>query len=375
MVHFHVWSLTWAWIGLWPDKDWDGAAWVNPVDINRALTLLAGSRSDFFFLVVWALQGDLDYLRDEYHLQNYNSNDPCCKCPANNVMGGMSVNEFRPGHSQWIDRLYTKAQWATSEYNLHVIFTIPGVTLLSVFPDYMHCKHLGTDAYFFGSVLFVLCFYMLPGTPEQNIEIVWKKIKEFYTPGSKLTRYTNLRLSMFCSPTEPEMRMPFLKGRSIEIRDLGPVLLEAFRYFMMFSCDEVQPLQKQQIEAALKYSVQMDSILDEHRRAIRLPAPAYQSFRDAGFNYMLLFNALGTHYAEHGKKLFNVTIKAHYVIHCVLDAEHLNPRLSWCYAGEDMMFRVRRLLATCTFNESPSNSIRKFVQKYVVGVHLLHVKL
>ena len=93
---------------------------------------------------------------------------------------------------------------------------------------------------------------------------------------------------------------------------------------------------------------------------------------------MLLFNALGSYYADlvgDAKRLFNVTIKAHYVIHCVLDAEHINPRLTWCYAGEDMMFRVRRLLATCTYNTLTSESIRKFVQKYVFGVHLLHVEI
>ena len=371
-----VWSLKWLWLGLWPNKNWDGSDWVHRVDIDRAMTPLAGTDDDFLFCCVWGLLGDLEYFKTEYGLQDYNSNDPCNKCPANNVRGGMCVNEFRHGRCEWKSHLYTKLQWNTSVYNTHPIFTVPGVTILTVCADYMHCKHLGTDAYFFGSVLFVLCYYMLPGLPQQNIEVVWAKIKSSYKTAAR-TRYTNLRLSMFSSVANPELYMPFLKGRSIEVRDIGPPLLEAFRSFMGMPCTDVPMMQQQQILLALQNSIAMDTIIHDNAKAITFSGQVLTEFQAAGYNYLILFNALGTYYAEThapAKKIFDVTIKAHYLAHCVVEAEFMNPRLGWCYSGEDFMFRIRRLLATCCYNSSPSASVVIFIKKYLSGMHLLHVK-
>jgi hypothetical protein len=368
-----VWSLQWAWLGLWPDKNWDGSAFTRREDIDRALTPLAGPDDDFFFLCLWGLLGDLEYFYTEYGLQNYNSGDPCNKCPATNIRGGMCVNEFRREHCEWMRKLYTKRQWQTSVYNTHPIFKLPGVTILSVCADLMHCKHLGTDAYFYGSVLFVLCYYMLPGTPQQNIEIVWAKIRCNYKAGG--CRYTNMLLSMFSSVANPELSMPCLKGRAIEVRDIGPPLLIVFQSFMLDGCCDVPPIQQQQISIALQKSIAMDTILHDNRHVIKFTNEVYQAFETAGFTYLIVFNALGTYYAEThvpAKKIFDVTIKAHYVGHCIIEAEFLNPRIGWCYAGEDFMFRVRRLLSSCTHNSTPSQSVRLFIKKYVIAMHLMH---
>ena len=46
------------------------------------------------------------------------------------------------------------------------------------------------------------------------------------------------------------------------------------------------------------------------------------------------------------KALFNTTIKSHTMAHIAADARHVNPRISICYAGEDYMKVIRRMVST-----------------------------
>ena len=76
----------------------------------------------------------------------------------------MPHTDFRRDHAAWLRHIYTKADWLASEFRTHVFFSwLPGVTILTVLPDLMHAKHLGTDAYFNGSVLVLLVYAILPG--------------------------------------------------------------------------------------------------------------------------------------------------------------------------------------------------------------------
>ena len=147
--------------GLWPERTWDGE--LDP----KGGTPLAGAMGDFFVGVVWTLRGDLDYYCKELFLPNSGRNDrPCAFCPANASIGGLNAFEFRQGVSTWRTRIFTKATWAKSAFCNHLLFrtTALGITVLSVSADWMHNKNLGTDQYFYGSVLFMLCYEMLHGT-------------------------------------------------------------------------------------------------------------------------------------------------------------------------------------------------------------------
>ena len=45
-------------------------------------------------------------------------------------------------------------------------------------PDELHVMYLGTVMYVWGSVLWLLCFVILPDTPQKNMETVWAGIRE-----------------------------------------------------------------------------------------------------------------------------------------------------------------------------------------------------
>ena len=99
----------------------------------QAGTLLA----DGWFGCVWALLGDHDYKRECLGTPNVNSTDCCAFCPANNSSSPWF--DFRPS-AEWLKKIYPPgaAQYAC------VLFTIVGVTQLSIYGDWMHDRPLGT---------------------------------------------------------------------------------------------------------------------------------------------------------------------------------------------------------------------------------------
>ena len=72
------------------------------------------------------------------------------------------------------------------------LFTLPGVTALILASDYMHSQYLGMDPYMFGSTLWVLCFIVMTGTPEENLDWCWAFTKRFYKEHRATTRYRYL---------------------------------------------------------------------------------------------------------------------------------------------------------------------------------------
>ena len=103
---------------------------------------------------------------------------------------------------------------------------IEGVTILSFYPDWMHCKSLGIDKPLLGSTLWLLIHYVLPGTVEDNLQIVWDQVQKEYEIQGTENRYGHMRQSMFTTKSQPK-----LKGKAAAVKDMGPVMLEVFKHF------------------------------------------------------------------------------------------------------------------------------------------------
>ena len=54
--------------------------------------------------------------------------------------------------------------------------------------------HLGTTMYMLGAVLYLLCFNVLDGTPEDNMHAIWTDINQFYTDHRVVTQISNLKI-------------------------------------------------------------------------------------------------------------------------------------------------------------------------------------
>ena len=370
------WSLYWLYLGLWPDRDWNGVLLTGVIDVARALQPLAGGPDDFFFCVVFGLLADLEHFWKEYGLNSYNSNDPCFCCPARNTPGPMSTNEMRPDVAAWVSNLYTKEQWIDSEYNRHEIFSLPGVTILTCCVDLMHTKYLGVDSYFNASVLVLLVYYVLPHSPTQNLNTVWKSLKRNMIATKSTSTLQRLTLSMF-SKKNYESNMPFCKSKASAMKGLARALLITFSELARI-VPALPETQLHQIKLALRYSAIVDEIIDDHKEVNKFGATVYATFKDAGFKYMILFNALGKYYSEEhvpAMKLFDVTIKAHMLLHCILQAEFINPRIGWCYYGEDFMQKVQMLLQVSCLSNAPSKAMNEMGLRYSIALHLLFTEI
>ena len=114
-----------------------------------------------FFGIVWAFRGDMDWNAEFFNLPRHNDATPCGWCPATSG-GAMPWSDFRiHPMAAWMRNIYSSRQWLAANPVRHALLTLPGVSILTVTPDLMHIKYLGTDQFVLGSVLYLLCFVIL----------------------------------------------------------------------------------------------------------------------------------------------------------------------------------------------------------------------
>ena len=61
-----------------------------------------------------------------------------------------------------------------------LMLQIIGVTILSFYPDWMHCKALGIDKPLLGSTLYVLVHHILPDDVDTNLAVVWRDVERTF---------------------------------------------------------------------------------------------------------------------------------------------------------------------------------------------------
>ena len=108
-----------------------------------------------------------------------------------------------------------------------LMLKIEGVTILSFYPDWMHCKPLGIDKLLLGSTLYVLVHDVLIGDVEENLTTVWRDIESVYEELDSENRYGHMRQTMFHKKSQPK-----LMGKAGEVKDLGPVMVKVWEKHM-----------------------------------------------------------------------------------------------------------------------------------------------
>ena len=63
-------------------------------------------------------------------------------------------------------------------------------------------------------------------SPEANLAIVWDFVLMVYDHYETECRYSQIRMSMFHTKSQPKMR-----GKAAEIKDFGPVMVACWRTF------------------------------------------------------------------------------------------------------------------------------------------------
>jgi len=164
-----AWSLFWCWMGKWPDTNSKGGT--AGIDMSKARKDLAGG----YFLTLFGVRCDLDFLK-HLKMNSHGSLQPCGWCPANcssDFVNSCPWTHFDFLSANWVKMIYTKWEWQYMNPVRCPILKLPGTSQLTVVPDWMHNKHMGTDMWFLGGVLLYLTFLCdspsLAGTvPQQN---------------------------------------------------------------------------------------------------------------------------------------------------------------------------------------------------------------
>ena len=156
---------------------------------------------------------------------------------------------------------------------------------------------------------------------------------------------------------------PVLKGKGAEIRHLALPLLVACGDFLD---DAVE--QHKWMKLLLKMAIDMETLLDFHRDEYRFPEQAANDFKKAAYGFVQLNTIVGHHFHDRRQLLFNFTIKFHYVLHLGHIAAYINPRLAWCYSGEDFMHKVKAIVQASDAGSPPWLVPLKTMRKSAQGL-------
>ena len=135
--------------------------------------------------------------------------------------------------------------------------------------DWLRTKHLGTDQYFFGSVLHLLIYRILPNTPEDNLTEIWALCKQYIKDHQIKVCFGGMTLSMITKPTAAHSQFPRLKGKGVEVKAFGAVLRHVWQ-----SYHDPNDMVHKKVALALKCSVHMEELMTTHQGDWRFPPEA-----------------------------------------------------------------------------------------------------
>ena len=318
-----------------------------------------------------ALTGDLDYMAKTLLLPRWSTHaSPCglCRCTKHGLLSYLDnrLPTDSDGGAPWLDSMWAFEEWtAWAQRSQCPLFLLAWLSACNISYDFMHVKYLGADQYLYGSCVYLLCFDMLPGTPKENLTVIWCWMKAYYKQHKPLVRYRVFhKLTMFLKKKD----YPKLRGKAAEVKAFGKVLCEMWVHFM-----NKRNTRHKQIRFLLKSNVEMDNILAEFPVGdghYRLPEDGYKRFVTACFEVAQTTKALNEFYAGIEIKVFNVTAKVHCMLHVALLARWMHPALTWCYAGEDFIRVVQTLLQSCIRGNNPFQAMNKATRHYTLGPQL-----
>ena len=319
------------------------------------------------FAVLFSLQGDLDYFASVLNLpRSTSASGPCALCRATKV-GPCSWQDFRTS-AAWRSSVWKASDWRSwSERSSCPLLQLPATSCWTVAFDWLHIKYLGLDQFLYGSIIYMIVFYILPGTPEVNMQSFWVLLQQQYSALAVASRYRYLnKLSMIVRKTGA----PKLRGKGAEIRHLSRPILNIWAANMNAALET-----HRKIHLMLKLNANAEQLLTEHREDFTLPRAAASKFQTCVDGLLMLQHELQEHFKDEDQRLFNVTEKSHFAQHCSILARHVSPRLVWCFSGEDQQRRVQELTQASVKGNGPGSALIKVATRYRMALHVQFLKM
>ena len=340
-----IWSLLACFLGEHPTEAWASDA---DVELSRGGMYLAGG----FFLVIWSLKADLEAWYKGLFLRHHNSNEFCEFCPAHSSMADddepMRWNNFKAG-ALWKKQAWTAEQWREKCTTLHWLFIVfRFLSQHNLEVDELHTIYLGILQYMLGSVLWVMCYKSIIGEPSEILQRVWTLVAEYYSDNSVNTRFTSLTLSMFTDPDSPYSNFPRLRGRGIELRDITPALLHAWRRLRCATTYEFH-----NIEAMLVHETNLPDIISRNSQSCLLPEEDARQFAVEVVQVLRFYTILANKADSNHNLLWSMVPKCHYLLHMGAKALFLSPRMGGCLIDEDYVGKIKLIVSKGVNGTSP----------------------
>ena len=244
--------------------------------------------------VVWAINGDLEYLANSLGMEHTSSHKMCPWCRANDLEYGDAAaaerllisptpwNEIGQD-AAWRSTVYQSAEeWFISHggrHSVHPVLALPGVSGLTVIADAMHTLDLGIAHHICGNILFKFCwegrYFPGAGAPQDRLDLFWGIVEHRYVARKVNCRIPELSLDHFTNTRRPHLTYPCLSTRikAAATRHFVPVLASIFED----RCNAVV-LEDHHMLRMLQGLVRAYSVLGSHVDAM-LPAAAVAEFQ------------------------------------------------------------------------------------------------
>ena len=365
-----VWSLKSLYQGVHPMTDWNGAEWTDEYPAERTLagTPLCSKR-ECFFGVIWGINADLDWNAKELDMNKYNSLNPCSFCPATADIKQpkkMWCSCFT--NAAWKKMVYKPLEWRAAHGNLHILFVaFEFLSCLNVEPDELHILYLGTVQYLLGSVLWLLVYDVLEGSPQANLQKVWKMIIEEYQSIGTLYQFSSMQISFFAGK-QPHNSYPQLKGRGCQVKGLINPLLNVWKKVMVKSKRSV--VYKNNVLKALQAQHTVQKIIDDHHSDVFITKDQVPMLQQAIDDHLEAYSWLALESDKKDEMLFTVAPKFHFLWHLGQRAVYLNPRRAACFIDEDFVKHMKKLCSKCLSNRPLHLATIGMMDKYRYGLTL-----
>ena len=321
--------------------------------------------------MIWSVIGDHEYFANTLGLPHWASSWPCWECDAQNFTPctfGKGYKEICLEKQDF--RIYTHEECLEDPWSDHALFKPPGVSSCMVRGDPLHilfCK--GLYSHLIGGISHYCCYYEGPGQrtakkPLDRLAVLFTQIQVHYSQQECKNRLTNLRLSVFTDPAKPWQKNPVLDCKGAESRHLLlaliPVIQSAFADTME-DCESNMLIAATSLEKLVKLWDDMDIC----------PTPSeYEKGLALAGSFLKSYQWLNLWSLEKDRKSFHIVPKHHSFLHLVWNSKHLNPKLQWCFRGEDFVGQISRLTHSISMGVSSTRLSCKVANKYRILVHL-----
>ena len=297
--------------------------------------------------------------------------DPCdlCRCHRRGA-GDRTMSQFNfSRHARWKLSLITPAEWRLMFADRHMMFQPPWYFMSqhNCASDELHVMYLGVYMVLLGSVLWLLCYRMLPGLPTENVETVWSMMREYYTEHGVTSQFTSFSLNSFTDPEKHCSNYPRLKGRGYEIKSALLPLAHIFKHFKNRSNND------EMIMEALEIMIEIDGTFDTYVDDWFLPDFASSRVLVLADCFLERYAALHNAFTLTGDLLFHTLPKHHVFWHLCYRSKFEHPRLGNTALDEDFVGRVKEIVQGSSSGVPLHGIPSKVLTKFMWGKTMLYL--